>query len=402
MSTTARDVSSASRHVSMLRGQLLGALAIGWALGCAGQAEDSPIEDEPRANEPRPAPPAEGCPAGDAPVECYSQVTLDSVINGREAAGDTVPVTYTADGCPGPNVAVAASNAYYCGPSPAGEPVRRGDTCCYHHCNASPVCGRPFVVAGVASVADARPSLDWLRPAPPHPRGGGDAASAIAAEWLRDALAEHASVTSFSAFNLGLLALGAPEALVRASAAATLDEVFHAAACFELAREYGGRALGPAPLGMGQLRIETDLARLVESTFLEGCLGETAAALIARVSLDGCKDPRARAVLERIAEDEARHAELAWQFVAWALRRGGGDVARALSRALARATHGSAAAACRGADPTPIEWRRAGRLSSGERARLTEQTLRDIVQPMLAALRIDTPHRAGASAAGTV
>jgi hypothetical protein len=37
----------------------------------------------------------------------------------------------------------------------------------------------------------------------------------IGAEWLRDALAEHASVGAFSAFNLSLLALGAPADLAR-------------------------------------------------------------------------------------------------------------------------------------------------------------------------------------------
>jgi hypothetical protein len=370
------------RHVTMLRAQLLGALALGWALGCAGRAEGS---DQQETEQRSPSPPPEGCPWGDAEVECYSLLVLETIVTGREAAGQTEPVEYTDEGCAGPNVALSASQAYACGPIPAGEPARRGSTCCYHHCNTSPGCGRPFVVAGEARVANAGASLDWLRDARPPAAAPGSGPD-IAGEWLRDALAEHASVASFSAFNLSLLALGAPAALVQASAAAALDEVFHATACFELARRYGGGALGPAPLGMDQLRVDTDLATVAARTFVDGCLGETAAALVARVSLDRCDDPHVRRVLERIAYDEAKHAELAWQFVAWAMRRGGDDVACALSLALDRALASVAATACRAPSPAPAEWHRAGRLSMSEQARLTEQALHEIARPTLSAL----------------
>jgi hypothetical protein len=71
----------------------------------------------------------------------------------------------------------------------------------------------------------------------------------IGAEWLRDALAEHASVGAFSAFNLSLLALGAPADLVRGGAAAALDEVFHAKACFALASRHDDRRLDAIKLG---------------------------------------------------------------------------------------------------------------------------------------------------------
>jgi hypothetical protein len=386
MSARAQNDVLVRRHVLMLRGQLLGALAIGWALGCAGRAEGSdPQEAEEREANRAPSPPPGGCPSGDAEVECYPLLVLETIVTGREASGQTEPVEYTDEGCAGPNVAISASLAYACGPSPAGEPVRRGDTCCYHHCNASPGCGRPFVVAGEARVASAGASLDWLRDAR-SPAAAPGSSPDIAGEWLRDALAEHASVASFSAFNLSLLALGAPAALVQASATAALDEVFHATACFELARRYGGGALGPAPLGMDQLRVDTDLATVAARTFVDGCLGETAAALVARASLDLCDDPLVRSVLERIARDEAKHAELAWQFVAWALRRGGDDVACALSLALDHALASVAATACRAPAPAPAGWHRAGRLSMSEQARLTEQAFREIVQPTLSAL----------------
>ncbi|HWO09064.1 MAG TPA: ferritin-like domain-containing protein, partial [Polyangiaceae bacterium] len=274
------------------------------------------------------------------------------------------------------------------------------DTCCYYACEASPGCGRPFVVAGEARLAEPRASSDWLLEGTRAGELGVDAA--IGREWLRDALAEHASVAAFSAFNLSLLALGAPAELVRASTAAALDEVYHARACFELASEYSGRPVGPAPLDVRDLQIGTDLAGVVERAFLDGCIGETAAALVARASLDGCEAPRARAALERIAEDEARHAELAWQFVAWAVQHGGEAIVRVLQSALERAESTERDTdTCRASEGAPAEWRRAGRLSEAERTSINRLALRDIVRPMLGALlsRRQPPRGAEASTA---
>jgi hypothetical protein len=107
---------------------------------------------------------------------------------------------------------------------------------------------------------------------------------------------------------------------------------------------------------------------------------------VARASLEVCDSPRVRAVLERIAEDEARHAELAWQFIAWALRQGGTPVARVLQLALERAEAGRAAGACRASAAAPPEWHRAGRLSEAEREHISERALRHIARPLLQAL----------------
>jgi hypothetical protein len=112
-----------------------------------------------------------------------------------------------------------------------------------------------FVIGGEARVAEPRPSLEWARSS--------------------DALPSQPSA--------------------RASAAATLDEVFHAKACFELAGYYGGRSLGPAPLDITDLEVATELATVVERAFIDGCIGEigeTAAALVARASLDVCDSRR--------------------------------------------------------------------------------------------------------------
>ncbi len=63
------------------------------------------------------------------------------------------------------------------------------------------------------------------------------------------------------------------------------------------------------------------LEKLVVTAIAEGCIGETVAAVEAAEQLAHASDPRVRAVLGRISEDETRHAELAWRFVAWALEQ---------------------------------------------------------------------------------
>lgn len=385
--------SGISRHVSHLRGQLLGALAVGWALGgCGGRTEG--------LGQLEPEPPPEGCPHGNAEVQCYPVLTLDAIARGIEEYGMYPAATYTDEGCVDAHTATLASNSYYCGPYPAGTPTRREEACCYAHCNQTPTCGRPFVVGGEARVARARACLEWAHPGPQ--RDGAPAvsvSSSIAREWLHDALAEHASIASFSAFTLSLLALGAPAALVRGSTIAAQDEVFHATTCFALAAAYGDESLGPAPLPMTDLRVETDLASAAARAFMDGCFGETAAALIARASLDVCGAPDVRVALARIALDEASHAELAWQFVAWALRQGGDAVASALSSSLEQALATVSGTSCRASERACAEWHHAGRLSEGERASITERALRDIVRPALAALLSRHQHLAPAERA---
>lgn len=374
----------APRHISALRSQLVAALALGWALG--GCAEESPGEEwwRPFAAMPQPEPPPSVglCAFGDAGVQCHEVDALDELVD----SGRFPEATYTDEGCVDSRTALHAAPLISCGPYPAGTGKRREDQCCYALCFGSPACGRPFVIEGEARVAPARPSPGWAGLDARANAGAPNASLAIADEWLRDALAEHASVAAFSAFSLSLLALGAPAELVRASAAATLDEVAHARACFELASDYAGRSLGPGALDIGGFQVATDLGTAVERAFFDGCIGETAAALVARASLEVCDSPRVRAVLERIAEDESRHAELAWQFIAWALRQGGTPVAHVLQAALERAEAGLIVRACRASVTAPPEWHRAGRLSEAERQHISEGALRDIARPLLKAL----------------
>jgi hypothetical protein len=158
---------------------------------------------------------------------------------------------------------------------------------------------------------------------------GGERDAALAEAWSSDARMEHASIASFARATLELLAVGAPPALVSATQQASLDEVEHARLCFALASRYAGRELGPGPLAVVGPR-SADLVRLACDVFVEGCVGETIAALAAVRAGRGCEDEVVREVLAKIADDEARHAAVAWATLGWACERGGEAVREAV------------------------------------------------------------------------
>ena len=140
--------------------------------------------------------------------------------------------------------------------------------------------------------------------------------------WVEVAQAEHASIASFARFTIQLLAIAAPPELIRDALAAAADEVRHAEAALALASAFEGQALDWGPLDLaGALAEPLDLAALVHACVDEGCIGETLAALELRVAAGECEDRRLAELLVAIAEDELRHAELAWRFVKWALDR---------------------------------------------------------------------------------
>lgn len=220
-------------------------------------------------------------------------------------------------------------------------------TCCYQvrreYCA---VMGRPFFVAGQARVSGPVPDLgsEWLLDgAAIRPAFFGltpDERTLLAEAWTRDAVLEHASVASFGRFAFELLAVAAPARLVAAAHQAALDEVRHASLCFGLASAYAAVPVCPGPFPFdGVVAVSSGLAEVAVRTAREGCVGETLAALLAAEQYALAADPAVRAVLLVIAEDEARHAELAWATVGWAIHTGGHDVRSAVADALSHAIH---------------------------------------------------------------
>jgi hypothetical protein len=149
---------------------------------------------------------------------------------------------------------------------------------------------------------------------------------------------EHASIAAFARFNLQLLSLGAPPELVEDCTRAMADETAHTRLCFEIATAYAGHAIGPGPLDIAGSLAVTSLPDIVELVVVEGCFGETRAALEALEAADGETDPVIRAAYAQIARDEERHAALAFRFVRWALEREPQAVAARLVRATEAAT----------------------------------------------------------------
>jgi hypothetical protein len=173
--------------------------------------------------------------------------------------------------------------------------------------------------------------------------------------WLQAGQMEHASVASFARLSLELMAVAAPADLLARSQQAGLDEVHHAQTCFALAGHYGHRAVGPGALAIGGALRQPTLAHIAAAAATEGCAWESAAALEARIAAVQTTDPALQALLLPIAEDEARHAELAWDIVRWALQAGAtaderNAVRAAVTAALDEASAGLLAAGH--ADPT--------------------------------------------------
>lgn len=141
---------------------------------------------------------------------------------------------------------------------------------------------------------------------------GPDAGGAWLARIAHD---EAASVHAFRALAHELAMLGAPARLLAQIEAAAIDEVRHAAVMSSLARSRGAEPVPPACVSLPA----RSLLEIAIENAVEGCVHETWAALSAAHQARRAAVPSIRAVFAGIADDEARHAELAWTIDAWLL-----------------------------------------------------------------------------------
>ena len=161
--------------------------------------------------------------------------------------------------------------------------------------------------------AGASPRLDRLSPA---------MRELLAERWQKIAAIEHASIASFARFTFQLMALGAPPDLLSETQRAADDEIEHARIAYALASAYTGQQLGPGPLSLGDLSIESDPKSVVRGLIKEACIGETIGASEAQLCAGEIEDPALRAAYLQIASDELRHAQLAWRSLKWILDEG--------------------------------------------------------------------------------
>ncbi len=169
----------------------------------------------------------------------------------------------------------------------------------------------------------------WLAP---------DVRDALAEHWRNQGELEHASVVAFEDLARRLTLVDAPDDLILRSLQAAQQEADHAARCFELAGRYLGESLRPGrlrrPLRLPRSR-ETELARLAVEALRDGIVNEGFAAWLAEQQLDRARDRRVQETLAVIARDEAGHAALAVDVLAWCLAEGGSTVAAAVREAAA-------------------------------------------------------------------
>ncbi len=285
------------------------------------------------------------CNFGKPAQECFTAKALKANIESPPMGGEGTPDAYTGvlppEGCPDPKLVKDGC----CNPA-ATPGVVVGDTCCYYFCTGA-CCGRPLVVDGVARVAALVIDSAWSTTS--H-RLCSDAATgtepfaeltaadraALAAAWRADAADEHASIASFLRFGMDLLAFGAPPDLVADAANAAADEVRHARLCCAIAHALDGQDSGPGALRCGDLGAHADLAQAAFAAVVEGCVGETLAAVCLGTAARRAGPGALQQTLLAMADDEARHAELAWRFVRWAWAQPGRlDVRAAIDRAIA-------------------------------------------------------------------
>lgn len=243
---------------------------------------------------------------------------------------------------------------------------------------ASCVVGRPFLVAGEDRRAEPVNRADWTC-ATKHEAFqsvGPEQRTRLGRYYAEMALMEHASVTAFARLVMELSAQGAPAKLIAEVIDAQRDEVEHAQVAFALSSELQGLAIGPGRLSLAGAQLGVSVEALAYTTVVEGCVGETLAALEAREASERTMHPSLKRVLRRIADDESRHAALSWKVVAWLLEVGGTAVAEAVSLAF-----DDAAAQREPSRQTLPEDESFGALSENTARELRRQVFDQIIEP---------------------
>ena len=141
----------------------------------------------------------------------------------------------------------------------------------------------------------------------------GECADPVGRFFAEAAHLEAASIHAFERLAGELLDLGAPDELVEAAYASREDEVRHTRMTSKMARRFGGKPVEPQ---VAELPARSKLAIALENA-TEGCVRETWGALVAHRQAAGAGDESIRAMMAVIAEDETKHAGLAWDVAAW-------------------------------------------------------------------------------------
>jgi rubrerythrin len=103
---------------------------------------------------------------------------------------------------------------------------------------------------------------------------------------------------------------------------------------------------------------------------------------VAREQAARAEDPAARQALNRIADDEERHAALAWRYVRFAMETGGETVRRAVETAFRESVALARVAPAPSYEVRDLAaWHRHGRLTHDETLAVTRAALDDVIAP---------------------
>lgn len=190
---------------------------------------------------------------------------------------------------------------------------------------------------------------------------------AIGLDWMEAARAEAASVPAFLALACDLADAGAPVSLVGRALFAAVEELGHAKSSAAIA----GAVLQcdvavevPPLVSAKETTQKALLERLAVDSWRDGLIGEAAAAQQAAIGARTARVPAIQRTLAAIAKEEATHAQLAADVVAWSIAVGGQAVAE---RVLAVANEDVA-------EPAPslpegvsvARWQAAGRVTAAD------------------------------------
>lgn len=158
----------------------------------------------------------------------------------------------------------------------------------------------------------------------PAARAAGhfDGRSPDAARWADRIRDECSSVLAFMQLALELLDENAPLGLVARAVRSAEQELSHTWAATALASRFGRAPIvprSPAPRFRSRLPRRQQLARLAHEGWVDGCLNEGLAALIAAEEARSTTDAEEARVSAKIAREEAEHCELAFDVVRWVL-----------------------------------------------------------------------------------
>ena len=213
---------------------------------------------------------------------------------------------------------------------------------------------------------------------------------AVAHAWTEIGLAAHRSVSAHAEFAAQLLRLSAPLSLLHGAARAMLEESALAQRCLALADPdtESDVLLTPAPEAPARSAPrrdaeEVDVSAVVLATLRRGCIAATVDCVCAREALEHCRDAKSREVLSQLGCTRAREAQLAWRFLAWALRSAQHDLADQVRVTILTALRTQPKRVSPGVQERQLL--RHGLLSSPQRAAIEQRVLRDIIVPCMEA-----------------